>query len=193
MIGWAAATGAVGVEPSCCSSSSSSGRRRISGRWRCSAPTTTPRRRADAAGGRRPAETRLQILLYSIVLAPVGAAPWLLGYAGAVYGLTALCGRRADGRARLARLRREGGERGGARRAAVRLLDPLSVRAVRRAADRADSALRAGLAQGGAWRWMDDPRRIVLTEEQKRRRARGRSRSRSRWARWWCCSTSSRW
>ena len=35
-------------------------------------------------------ETRRQILLYSAVLVPVGAAPWLLGYAGAVYGATAL-------------------------------------------------------------------------------------------------------
>jgi protoheme IX farnesyltransferase len=36
------------------------------------------------------AETRRQILLYSIVLAPVGASPWLLGYAGALYGATAI-------------------------------------------------------------------------------------------------------
>jgi protoheme IX farnesyltransferase len=36
------------------------------------------------------AETRWQILLYSIVLVPIAAAPWLLGYAGAVYGVTAL-------------------------------------------------------------------------------------------------------
>src|SRR5262249_29528267 len=35
------------------------------------------------------AETRRQILLYSIVLAPVGASPWLLGYAGLLYGVTA--------------------------------------------------------------------------------------------------------
>ena len=36
------------------------------------------------------AETRRQILLYSIVLAPVGASPWLLGYAGLLYGVTAI-------------------------------------------------------------------------------------------------------
>jgi protoheme IX farnesyltransferase len=35
-------------------------------------------------------ETRRQILLYSAVLVPVGAAPWLLGYAHAIYGTTAL-------------------------------------------------------------------------------------------------------
>ena len=33
--------------------------------------------------------TRLQILLYTLVLLPVSMLPWLLGYAGAVYGLTA--------------------------------------------------------------------------------------------------------
>jgi len=36
------------------------------------------------------AETRRQILLYSVVLAPVGASPWLLGYAGLLYGVTAI-------------------------------------------------------------------------------------------------------
>jgi protoheme IX farnesyltransferase len=36
------------------------------------------------------AETRRQILYYTLVLAPVGVAPWLLGYAGAVYGITAV-------------------------------------------------------------------------------------------------------
>jgi protoheme IX farnesyltransferase len=34
-------------------------------------------------------ETRRQILLYTLVLAPLGAAPWLLGYAGPVYGVVA--------------------------------------------------------------------------------------------------------
>ena len=36
------------------------------------------------------AQTRWQILLYSLILAPLGAAPWLLGYAGALYGGVAL-------------------------------------------------------------------------------------------------------
>src|SRR5207248_4540396 len=35
-------------------------------------------------------ETKRQILLYSIALAAGAAAPWLLGYAGAVYGATTL-------------------------------------------------------------------------------------------------------
>ena len=33
--------------------------------------------------------TRLQILLYTLVLTPVSILPWVLGYTGAVYGLTA--------------------------------------------------------------------------------------------------------
>jgi heme o synthase len=35
-------------------------------------------------------ETRRQILLYSGLLIPVGAAPWLMGYAGPLYGVTAV-------------------------------------------------------------------------------------------------------
>jgi len=35
-------------------------------------------------------ETRRQIVLYTAILAPLGAVPWLLGYAGATYGLAAL-------------------------------------------------------------------------------------------------------
>src|SRR6185295_10317862 len=38
------------------------------------------------------AETRRQILLYSLVLAPVGVSPWLLGCAGLGYGAVALVG-----------------------------------------------------------------------------------------------------
>jgi protoheme IX farnesyltransferase len=38
------------------------------------------------------AETRRQILLYSLLLAPLGASPWLLGYAGAAYGIVAVAG-----------------------------------------------------------------------------------------------------
>jgi len=35
-------------------------------------------------------ETRRQILRYTLVLAPVGVAPWLLSYAGAMYGIAAV-------------------------------------------------------------------------------------------------------
>jgi len=38
------------------------------------------------------AETRRQILLYSLILAPLGASPWLLGYAGPLYGIVAVAG-----------------------------------------------------------------------------------------------------
>jgi len=36
------------------------------------------------------AETRKQILLYTLVLVPIGLAPWALGYAGVLYGVTAV-------------------------------------------------------------------------------------------------------
>ncbi len=35
-------------------------------------------------------KTRRQILLYTLILAPLGAAPWFLGYAGPSYGVIAL-------------------------------------------------------------------------------------------------------
>ncbi len=35
-------------------------------------------------------ETRRQILRYALILAPLGVAPWLLGYAGPAYGAAAL-------------------------------------------------------------------------------------------------------
>jgi heme o synthase len=35
-------------------------------------------------------ETRRQILLYTLILAPLGVAPWLIGYAGPAYGIVAL-------------------------------------------------------------------------------------------------------
>jgi protoheme IX farnesyltransferase len=35
-------------------------------------------------------ETRRQILLYTLILAPLGTAPWLLGYTGATYGIAAV-------------------------------------------------------------------------------------------------------
>src|SRR6202000_3303651 len=35
-------------------------------------------------------ETRRQILLYTLILAPLGALPWLLGYTGLGYGIVAL-------------------------------------------------------------------------------------------------------
>ena len=73
MVAQAAVTGAVGLESSCCSPSSSCGRRRISGRWRSSSRTIT--RRAgipmmpNVAG---PDSTRRQILVYTLLLAPLG-------------------------------------------------------------------------------------------------------------------------
>ncbi|MGE0563745.1 MAG: heme o synthase [Pseudolabrys sp.] len=36
------------------------------------------------------ATTRRQILIYTLILVPLGAAPWALGFAGAVYGVTSV-------------------------------------------------------------------------------------------------------
>ena len=91
MIGWAAATGAIGLEsilmfliiffwtpPHF---------------WALSLWRTQDYARAGipmlpvVAG---PAETRRQILIYALALVPVGAAPWLFGYAGLIYGITAV-------------------------------------------------------------------------------------------------------
>src|SRR6476660_1974258 len=36
------------------------------------------------------ASTRRQIMLYTLILAPLGVAPWAFGYTGALYGVTAL-------------------------------------------------------------------------------------------------------
>jgi protoheme IX farnesyltransferase len=36
------------------------------------------------------AETQRQILVYSLILAPIGVAPWPLGFAGAAYGVVAI-------------------------------------------------------------------------------------------------------
>jgi heme o synthase len=91
MIGWAAATGAVGLEsvlmfliiffwtpPHF---------------WALSLWRTQDYARAGipmlpvVAG---PVETRRQILIYAVVLALIGASPWLFGYAGLVYGPVAV-------------------------------------------------------------------------------------------------------
>jgi protoheme IX farnesyltransferase len=91
MIGWAAATGGIGVEPVLLSL--------IifvwtpPHFWALSLAKTEEYARAGVpmlpvvAGAD---ETRRQILLYSLVLAPVGASPWLLGYAGPGYGALAV-------------------------------------------------------------------------------------------------------
>jgi protoheme IX farnesyltransferase len=39
---------------------------------------------------RGPARTRLEILVYSLLLAPLGVAPWLTGMAGGLYGAASM-------------------------------------------------------------------------------------------------------
>jgi len=91
MIGWAAATGSVAIEPAVLFL--------IIFFW------TPPHfwalslyRSEDYARAGVPmlpvvageTETRRQILLYTFLLAPLGVAPWLLGYAGPLYGIVAV-------------------------------------------------------------------------------------------------------
>jgi heme o synthase len=91
MIGWAAATGTIGLEsvllfliiffwtpPHFWALSL----------WRAEEYARAGIPMLPVVAGR--AETRRQILLYSIVLAPVGASPWLFGYSGPLYGVTAI-------------------------------------------------------------------------------------------------------
>ena len=90
MIGWAAATGGIAVEP-------------VllfliiffwtpPHFWALSLYRTEDYARAGVpmlpvvAGDR---ETRRHILIYTLLLAPLGVTPWLLGYAGPTYGLAA--------------------------------------------------------------------------------------------------------
>ena len=94
MIGWAAATGAIGVEAVLLvliiffwtpPHFWALGLLRADEYARAGVPMLPV-----VAGA---AETRRQILIYSCVLAPVGASPWLMGYAGPVYGAASIvCG-----------------------------------------------------------------------------------------------------
>jgi heme o synthase len=91
MIGWAAATGAIGLEsvlmfliiffwtpPHFWALSL----------WRAQDYARAGIPMLPVVAGTE--ETRRQILIYALLLAPVGASPWLLGYAGAIYGATAI-------------------------------------------------------------------------------------------------------
>src|SRR6266852_6144435 len=63
-------------------------------------------------------ETHRQILLYTLVLAPLGLAPWLFGFAGAAYGAVAIAG---GGMMILLALQLRGQDGAGEERAARRL------------------------------------------------------------------------
>ncbi len=105
MIGWAAATGTVGIEsvlmfliiffwtpPHFWALSL----------WRAQDYARAGIPMLPVVAG--PAETRRQILIYALVLAPIGASPWLFGYAGLIYGITAVVAGADDGASRMAAL-----------------------------------------------------------------------------------------
>src|SRR3977135_1248634 len=90
MIGWAAATGGIGLEsillfliiffwtpPHFWALAL----------WRAEEYARAGIPMLPVVAGR--AETRRQIWLYTLVLVPVGLAPWFLSFAGLLYGLTA--------------------------------------------------------------------------------------------------------
>ena len=79
-------------------------------------------------------ETRKQIVIYSALLVPLALLPAFMGFGGALYALTSIVLGAVFLALALERLPRARGPRGRPRRqAAVRLLDPLSVRLVCRA------------------------------------------------------------
>ncbi|HUI98436.1 MAG TPA: heme o synthase [Xanthobacteraceae bacterium] len=82
-----------------------------------------------------PAETRRQILIYALMLAPLGVAPWLAGYTGALYGTVALVAG-AGIMALAAQVRRESGLVGAKRLFAFSILYLFALFAVLLADDR---------------------------------------------------------
>ena len=123
-----------------------------------------------------PDATRLQILLYTIVLVAVAVAPWPLGYFDAVYGVTSLVLGAGMMWLAIEVYRHREGKPAAARDAqAVCLLDPLSVRAVcdPPARGRGPRGRTSCSGRGRMGTRMDDKRKpdgIVLTEAQKRSR-----------------------
>ena len=123
----------------CCSRSSSCGRRRISGRCRCSfAPTMRPPtcRCCRSSPGSRTRGCRSCSTALTVAVAAI--APWALGLTGLIYGVAAavLNAIFVVLAAAVFANRAERAERDEAGEAAVRFLDPLPVRAVRRAGRR---------------------------------------------------------
>ena len=77
--------------------------------------------------------TRRDILFYTLLLAPLGLAPWLIGFASLAYGVfAAVLGALMLSFAARVRIIRTGPKADHMRDAAVRLFDPLSFPAVRR-------------------------------------------------------------
>ena len=144
-----------------------------------------------------PDATRLQILLYTIVLVAIAAAPWPLGYFDAVYGVASLV--LGAGMLVLAVnvYRQPRAQRLAARHAeAVCFLHPLSVRAVRDAAGRgrrsAPLHLWSGRGRMGT-RWTTSKSQKESSSPRRRRGAAASARSplRSRSACSSCCSSRS--
>ena len=146
-----------------------------------------------------PDATRLQILLYTVVLVAIAFAPWPLGYFDAVYGVTSLVLGAAMLALAIKVYRRRERQRGAARDAkAVRVLDLLSVRAVRDPAARGCRPRHCAIdLVGSAWRrnGRQTTSQTESSSPRRRRKAAGNARSPSRWRSecWSCCFSRSPW
>ena len=161
MIGWAAATGGIGaradppvphhllLDPAAFLGAVALSHRRL-----------RQGRRADAAGRRRRRRRRAaRSCSTRCALAPIGASPWLFGYAGSLYAASALAaGALMVALAWRVRTPPRAGRRAGGE-APVRLLDPLPGSVVRRAAGgQARAAHSAGPPhESEVTSWMTDP------------------------------------
>ena len=146
-----------------------------------------------------PDATRLQILLYTIVLVAIAVAPWPLGYFDAVYGVTSLVLGAGMMWLAIEVYRHREGKHGAARDApAVCLLDPLSVRAVcdppaRGRGPRRRTSVRVGGAWEREWTTIGSQMESSSPRRRKEAAASARSPSRSRSASSSCCSSRSPW
>ena len=130
VIGWAAATGSIGLEPCILFL--------IVFLWTPPHFWALSLNRADeyaragvpmlpVVGGR--AATTRQIFIYSVALAPISMLPWVLGFAGAIYGVGCRCLWSDLGWARVATGQEQRG-RSASRSSPVRIFHFLFVRAV---------------------------------------------------------------
>ena len=145
-----------------------------------------------------PDATRLQILLYTIVLVAVAVAPWPLGYFDAVYGVTSLV--LGAGMLALAvnvyRRRERHARRCARRENCSPSRSSICSRCLRRFCSRSSSAPSRPIdLVGGAWRaqWTTSRSQMESSSPRRRRRAAASARSplRSRSACSSCCFSRS--
>ena len=133
-----------------------------------------------------PAETRRQIVIYSAVLLATGVTPWLMGYTGAVYGVTAL----VSGIVMLAlalRIWREGAGARGPQAARQLFAFSIVYLFILFAVLLIEGSLGMGRRDLRPWT-RTSPNRPASCSPKRRSAAGVRDRSRLRWR--WACSSS---